>query len=42
MTVLTVGGDKNYFIAHLENVIPGPDHFTLMGLSWVARNLPPD
>ncbi len=38
-TVIAVGGDREYFVNHLEGVILGPDDFTLQGLAFAAKRL---
>ncbi len=40
LNILIIGGDKEFIASHLDHVISGPTHFTLSGLSWIARLLP--
>jgi pantothenate kinase type III len=38
LSVVAVGGDRDYFCRHLPDLlIPGPDDFTLSGLAHVAK-----
>jgi len=39
LTIVAVGGDRDFFAAHLDEVETGPDNFTLQGIAIVAEKL---
>jgi type III pantothenate kinase len=40
LPAIAVGGDRDFFVRHLDHLTPGPDDFTFSGLAALADRLP--